>query len=96
MLLPPPPGADDVPPTQSTATSPSSPDVPTSSTAPAASTTPTTAYIHVVEAGDVLVEISELYLVPVAEIIEANGLENPDALQIGQELTIPGYRDRDR
>ena len=93
MLLPSPPGAD-VSPTQSTATSPPSPNAPTSSTTPASSTTPTTEYVHLVEAGDVLVNISELYRVPIAEIIEANGLENPDALQIGQGLTIPGYRDR--
>ncbi len=44
---------------------------------------------YVVQRGDTLVDIAERYGVTVAEIIQANNLENPDVLNVGQELIIP-------
>lgn len=45
--------------------------------------------IHIVQQGETLLAIAEQYGVTVQEIVAANGLENPDHLQIGQELIIP-------
>ena len=45
--------------------------------------------VHVVQAGESLFGIAVLYNVTVEEIIAANELVNPDALVVGQELTIP-------
>lgn len=44
---------------------------------------------HEVVTGDTLSRISVIYGVPVEEIIAANSLTNPDALELGQVLTIP-------
>ena len=44
--------------------------------------------IHRVERGESVFGIARLYGVPAASIIEVNGLENPDALSVGQELLI--------
>ena len=49
---------------------------------------------HIVQAGQGLLEISAIYNVSVADIMDANGLTN-DILRIGQELTIPGVTKRD-
>lgn len=54
--------------------------------------TPTPApLVYTVKAGDTLSGIAQTYGVSVQEIIEANNLANPDMLNIGQELTIPGH-----
>lgn len=45
--------------------------------------------VHVVEAGDTLGRISQLYEVPLEDIVAANGIVNINALSIGQELIIP-------
>jgi LysM repeat protein len=45
---------------------------------------------YVVQAGDVLGEIAVRFDVTVAEIVEANNLEDPDNLDVGQVLIIPG------
>ncbi len=45
--------------------------------------------VHVVVAGDTLFTIAQQYGVTMQAIIDANSLTNPDALSIGQELTIP-------
>lgn len=45
--------------------------------------------VHVVEAGDTLGRISQLYEVPLEDIVAANGIANINALSIGQELIIP-------
>jgi spore germination protein len=47
--------------------------------------------IHVVKRGDTLWNISNLYKVSMKQIIEANQLDNPDLLMIGQALVIPVY-----
>lgn len=44
---------------------------------------------HEVIAGDTLSRISLIYNVSMEEIIAANGLTNPDDLELGQLLTIP-------
>lgn len=44
---------------------------------------------YVVQAGDTLLQIADRYGVTVEAIIQANKLENPDVLRVGQELTIP-------
>jgi LysM repeat protein len=45
--------------------------------------------VHIVQAGDTLGRISELYDVPMDDIVAANGIVNINALSIGQELIIP-------
>ncbi|MFN8378411.1 MAG: LysM peptidoglycan-binding domain-containing protein [Anaerolineae bacterium] len=45
--------------------------------------------IHVVQPGDVLVNIATRYGTTVSAIVQANNLSNPNALQVGQELIIP-------
>jgi LysM repeat protein len=48
-----------------------------------------TPVVHVVQSGDTISALALLYDVPAADIIAANGLENPNVLRIGMELTIP-------
>jgi LysM repeat protein len=45
--------------------------------------------IHVVISGDTLGSIANRYNTTIAEIVEINGLVNPNALDIGQEILIP-------
>jgi LysM repeat protein len=45
---------------------------------------------YVVQPGDTLVTIAEEFGVTVQELIDANRLDNPDVLRVGQELIIPG------
>lgn len=59
---------------------------------PAATATPTvtpTPIVHIVQEGDTLGAIAFQYEVSVEAIQAANGIENPQFLQIGQELFIP-------
>ena len=44
---------------------------------------------HVVQAGDTLGQISLRYDVAVEAIMDANGIDNPNFLSVGQELIIP-------
>jgi len=44
---------------------------------------------HVVQAGDTLGQISLRYDVAVEAIMDANGMDNPNFLSVGQELIIP-------
>lgn len=48
--------------------------------------------IHVVKQGETLYTISQLYQVPVDQIISANELESPNRLPIGMSLVIPTER----
>ena len=50
-----------------------------------------TPFIHVVERGQSISEIAEMYQVDPDDIIELNGINNPNRIQVGQELQIPGY-----
>lgn len=45
--------------------------------------------VHVVRAGDTLIRIAEQHNVPVQALMEANGLQNPNYIQVGQTLLIP-------
>jgi len=46
---------------------------------------------YVVEPGDHLVNIANLYGVTVQDILDLNGMTNPNKIQVGQTLLIPGY-----
>lgn len=45
---------------------------------------------HIVAKGITLYQISLAYKLPIAKILEANGLSSPSALKAGQKLFIPG------
>jgi|GEM_PF-4277121 LysM repeat protein len=60
--------------------------------APPATPMPET-IVHVVRSGDTLFGIAQQYGVVPDEIIALNALERPDALWIGQELTVPLRRE---
>ena len=45
--------------------------------------------IHVVQEGETLSEIAGMYGVTADEIAQANGLDNPNAISVGQALVIP-------
>lgn len=45
--------------------------------------------IHVVQQGETLTEIAAMYGVTADEIAQANGLDNPNAISVGQALVIP-------
>jgi LysM repeat protein len=50
-----------------------------------------TPFIHVVERGQSISEIAEIYQVDPQDIIDLNEIRNPNRIQVGQELQIPGY-----
>ena len=43
-----------------------------------------------VQAGDTLYKIAAAYDTTILAIVEENGISDPDRLQVGQVLTIPG------
>ena len=45
---------------------------------------------YVVESGDTLGDIARAHDVSIQEIAEANGIDNPDLIRVGQILVIPG------
>lgn len=45
--------------------------------------------LYVIQAGDTLGRLSTLYGVPLEDILLVNGLDNPNILQVGQEILIP-------
>jgi len=45
--------------------------------------------VHVVQPGENLFRISLRYGVPMASIVQANGITNPNLIFVGQQLTIP-------
>lgn len=45
--------------------------------------------IHVVMSGETLGSIANRYNTTIAELVELNGLANPNALDVGQEILIP-------
>ena len=51
--------------------------------------------VHVVQSGQGLFEIADLYGVSANEIIQANNLTDSNLLRVGQELVIPGVSRRD-
>lgn len=48
-------------------------------------------FTHVVQKGESLSYIANVYQVNVQDIIDLNGLKNPNTIEPGQELLIPGY-----
>jgi LysM repeat protein len=58
--------------------------------APTAEITPEP-FVHVVQPGESLTYIAGLYGVGVQDVIDLNGIRNPDRIQVGQEILIPGY-----
>lgn len=50
---------------------------------------PTSDIIHTVQTGDTLYAISQQYGVSIQAIVNANGLTNPNDLEVGQQLVIP-------
>jgi LysM repeat protein len=45
--------------------------------------------IHVVEQGETLSEIARAYGVTAEQLVQVNGLDNPNAISVGQALIIP-------
>lgn len=45
--------------------------------------------IHIVQAGDTLGTISQLYDIPLDDILAENGLTNPDIISVGEQIIIP-------
>ena len=50
-----------------------------------------TPFVHIVERGESLSEIAALYQVDVDDIVTLNDISNPNRIQVGQEILIPGY-----
>lgn len=46
--------------------------------------------VHIVQSGESLTSIAVLYGVTAQEVIEFNGISNPDTIYVGQQLIIPG------
>jgi len=65
------------------------PPAPTEAAPPEPSPTPTGEIIHVVQPGENLYQIGLLYGLSWQTIAEYNGITNPDAIDVGQELKIP-------
>jgi hypothetical protein len=79
------PGASGLPTAQ-----PTEPPRRTPTPSPVVTVAPTP-FIHVVERGQSITEIAQIYQVDPDDIIELNGIRNPNRIQVGQELQIPGY-----
>lgn len=47
---------------------------------------------HVVIQGVTLYRISQTYKVPIAKLMEANGLSSPSAIKVGSKIFIPGAK----
>ena len=47
---------------------------------------------HTVTKGETLYRISLAYKIPIAKLMEANGLTSPSALRVGQKVFIPGAK----
>jgi LysM repeat protein len=83
------PGATDVPSTQPT--SPSS-GQPRHTPTPAPVLTPEPPpFVHVVQRGEYLTLIADMYDVRVEDILALNDIKDPDRIRPGRELLIPGY-----
>jgi superfamily II DNA helicase RecQ len=50
-----------------------------------------TGYSHEVKRGETLAQIAKQYGVTVADIVEANGISNPNVIPVGKVLVIPGH-----
>src|SRR5690554_4108820 len=50
---------------------------------------------HTIEPGETLSEIAQLYGIPLAELMELNSINDPDAIVSGQILVLPTPEDAD-
>lgn len=69
-----------------------SPAATTTTTSSVATTTTTTIPVplkHLVRRGESLFSIAQLYSVKIDAIIELNNLDNPDKLEVGDEILLP-------
>jgi LysM repeat protein len=64
--------------------------VPTPTFTPMLPTPTPTPVIHVVQPGDALSAIAAQYGVPIDALAEANGIQDPNVIKVGQKLVIPG------
>jgi LysM repeat protein len=48
-------------------------------------------FVHVVQQGEYLTLIADMYGVTVADILALNDIANPNRIRVGRELLIPGY-----
>ena len=89
----PPPATPTVTPTATEAATPTPTPTPSPAPAPTApptpAETPPPAVTYVVEEGDTLAGIAEAFGTTVAALQEANGIEDPNEIFIGQVLVIP-------
>jgi LysM repeat protein len=51
-------------------------------------------FVHVVQRGDSLSYLADLYGVTVEEIVALNDIQDPNRIRVGRELLIPGYGNR--
>jgi len=77
------------PSTPTTVPSPAVVAPPTATPAPPGPPPTPTLTVHVVQPGDTLGSIAVQYDVSVADLMAANGLTDPDTLDVGQALIIP-------
>jgi LysM repeat protein len=83
------PGATDVPSSQP---SPILSEQPRHTPTPAPEVTPEPPpFVHVVQQGEYLTLIADMYGVSVADILALNEIKNPNRIRAGRELLIPGY-----
>jgi hypothetical protein len=60
-------------------------------TAPPVVTPEPTPFVHVVQRGESLSYIANLYGVSVGDILALNNIKNPNRIAVGMELLIPGW-----
>jgi LysM repeat protein len=48
-------------------------------------------FVYIVQPGDHLINIADLYGVDIQDILDLNGLKNANRIFVGQQLLIPGY-----
>jgi LysM repeat protein len=65
-------------------------DVPTATSTPMPPTPTSTPIVYVVQPGDSLSVIATKYDVSTELLAEANGIDDPNVIAVGQELIIPG------
>jgi LysM repeat protein len=83
------PGATDVPSVQPT---PLSSEQPRHTPTPAPEVTPEPPpFVHVVQPGEYLTLIADIYDVRLEDILALNDIANPNRIRVGRELLIPGY-----
>jgi hypothetical protein len=63
--------------------------IPPPTAMPIASPTPSHPVAYVVQEGDTLSGIAQAYGMPIQDLMAANGIANPNLLQVGQTLIIP-------